>query len=325
MAITPVRIGDVIVPSVFAPYVREQTTAKSALWTSGIVQNLPGVDGLMEGGNVITLPFWKDLTGNSQVLSANGVALNVNKIQTGTDKAVTFARGNAWGANELAGALAGSDPMAAIGDAVARWWARDMQTTLLSMLAGLFGTAGALTSTHLLDISAVSNGQMVTAISFLDALQKLGDASDQLTAVAMHSATANALAKQDIIEFQPTSEQDGRIATFMNRRVIIDDSMPVSSGVYDTYLFGAGSIGFVEGNGRITEVETDRDSLAGEDYLINRRFFILHPRGVKWAGTDPTEGGPTNTDLSTPANWSRVVESKSVRIVCLRHRLANAA
>ena len=98
---------------------------------------------------------------------------------------------------------------------------------------------------------------------------------------------------------------------------------PVSSGTYDTYLFGPGAIGHADGtNSKVTETETDRNTLSGEDILVNRRHFVLHPRGIKYVGT-AAGGGPTNTVLATAASWSRVYEPKNIRIVCLRHKLVN--
>jgi hypothetical protein len=74
-------------------------------------------------------------------------------------------------------------------------------------------------------------------------------------------------------------------------------------------------VAFGEGNPK-TPVETDRDSLQGEDYLINRRHFILHPVGVKWQG-NAAGTSPTNTELSTGTNWARVYEPKNVKVVAL--------
>jgi hypothetical protein len=73
--------------------------------------------------------------------------------------------------------------------------------------------------------------------------------------------------------------------------------------------------------------ETDREPLTngGSEYLVNRRYFMLHPRGIKW---DPGSGvpgnsgaGPTNAELGG-ANWTRVYEPANIRIVQFKHTLA---
>src|SRR5690349_6151081 len=322
------RLSNVIVPEIWNPYVVNRTMEVSNLFQSGIMAPVTELNGFQgQGGNVINMPFWQDLSGESEVLSATGTALSVNPITSGQDAAVVQFRGKAWGVNEVAAALAGSDPMNAIGDLVAAWWARDMQRILKAILTGVFSAASMAANVH--DISGVANGQGITGPGFLDAFQRLGDASDGVSAIIMHSAVRTQLLKDDLIEFVPQSQGQAALPTFMGKRIIIDDGMTVTgsgaTAVYDTYIFGPGAIGYATGNdANIQLVETDRDSLAGEDYLINRRVFVMHPRGVKFIGA-ATGGGPDNTVLATGASWSRVYESKSIRIVLFRHRLTSAA
>jgi len=53
--------------------------------------------------------------------------------------------------------------------------------------------------------------------------------------------------------------------------------------------------------------------------LINRRRYILHPRGVKFASVSVAADSPTNAELETSSNWIRVWEAKNVRVVCVEH------
>ena len=68
-------------------------------------------------------------------------------------------------------------------------------------------------------------------------------------------------------------------------------------------------------------VETARDALAGDDILIHRRHFILHPRGVAFKNKQVSGATPSNTELADYQNWKRVYESKNVRIVQFKHKL----
>ena len=59
----------------------------------------------------------------------------------------------------------------------------------------------------------------------------------------------------------------------------------MEDGVYTTYLFGQGAIAYGIGNpeGHVaTETDRDRKKGSGVNYLINRRCFIMHPRGIAW-------------------------------------------
>ena len=311
------KIEHIVVPEVFNPYVIERTAELSALWQSGIVRRTPELDSLASsGGTIINMPYWEDLTGDDQVLSDSD-ALEVNKIAAGQDKAVLLMRGNAWSVNDLAKALSGDDPMRAIGDLVAAYWARRWQAVLLSTLSGVFGAATMATNLH--DISAATK-KGIDATTTLDALQKLGDAKDRLVAFAMHSATETFLAKNDLIEYIRESDANPRVPTYLGKRVIVDDGLPAADGVFTTYIFGEGAFGLGEGAAPVP-TEFDRDSLAGDDIMINRRHFILHPRGVAWQNPSIDGSSPTNGELATSANWERVYDPKNVRIVAFKHKL----
>ena len=312
------KISNVIVQEVFAAYSIQRTREKSVLFQSGIISDIPEAQLVAQrGGAGIVLPFWRDLDGDSEVLS-DSKALTVNNIAAEKDVAVLHARGKAWGVNDLAAALSGDDPMMAIAELSADYWRRQMQKMLLASLSGAFGAAGMDSNTH--NISAAAGAAAVIGgESIVDAAYKLGDEVNQIMSIAMHSATAAVLAKQGLID--TIRDADGAILyqTYMDKRIIVDDGMPVESGVYTTYLFGDGAIGYAE-VGAPVAVETDRDSLAGEDVLINRRHFILHPRGVKWAGAAGI--APDNAGLSAKANWTKVYDTKAIRIVALKHKVA---
>ncbi|XOQ44292.1 MAG: Major capsid protein [Clostridium sp.] len=317
----PTRIADIIVPEVFNPYVIQRTAELSALSQAGIISNNPELDRLASsGGRLINMPYWDDLSGEDEVLS-DSEALTPGKITAGQDVAVLFMRGKAWSVNDLAKALSGDDPMKAIGDLVAGYWARRRQALLFSMLKGVFASDSMSGNLH--DISAeTGDASLISGATFLDAAQKMGDAKERLTAVGMHSAVVTYLAKKDLIETVPDSEGKYTIKTFLNKRVIEDDGCPYDSttGVYTTYLFGEGAIGLGNGSAPVP-TETDRDSLAGDDILINRQHFVLHPRGVKWTDKSVAGSSPTNAEAENGENWQRVYENKNIRIVCFKHKI----
>lgn len=313
---TSTKISDVIVPEIFTPYVIEKTAEKSRILQSGIAVANPKLNELVTAGGVtMNMPFWQDLSGEDEVLDDN-TALTPGKINAEADIACLLMRGRAWGANDLAGALAGSDPMAAIADRVSDYWARREQKTLVSVLEGVF--ASDTMTNHILDNST----KAIDGKSVLDAKQLLGDSADQLQAIMMHSAVYTELQKQNLIEYTTTSDGKVVIPTYLTYQVVVDDGMPVTDGVYTTYLFAKGVIGRGEGTPvSMVSTETDRDSLGGEDYLINRRAFVLHPFGIKWVGT-ASGVTPNNEELATGTNWKRVYEDKNIGIVALKHTIA---
>lgn len=316
-------LSDVIVPEIFNPYVIRRTMELSALYQSGIVSNNAEFDRLAsEAAPMHNMPFFEDLTGESENV-VEGADLTANKITSSKDVSVTIRRAAMWSATDLSAALAGSDPMQAIANLVAGYWARDMQKTLIHILKGVF--AASTMTAHVMNISTQSGAKAnISAAAFIDALQLLGDAQGQLTAVAMHSATKAYLKKQNLI----TTERDSNSVefdTYQGRRVIVDDGCPVSAGTYTTYIFGEGAIALGNGNPvGFVPTETDRDKKKGSgvDYLINRRTFILHPRGIAWqnAAKEHVES-PSNSELENGTNWKRVFEPKSIRVVALLHKI----
>lgn len=313
------KIADVIVPEVFNPYVIERTAELSALVKCGIIVRDEELDKLaLAGGRLINMPYWKDLNGDDEVLDDNG-ALTPGKITAGQDVAALLMRGKAWSVNDLATALSGDDPMKAIGDLVAEYWARQRQKTLLAVLKGVFASSTMSGNVH--DISSLEGDlAKINGTSFIDAKTKLGDASDKLTAVAMHSTVFAELEKQNLIQYIPNSQGVVDFPSYLGRKVIVDDGCPKDGDVYTTYLFGQGAIG--EGNGAApVPTETDRDSLAGEDILINRQHFLLHPRGVKFTDSSVAKKSPSNAELADQANWNRVYENKNIRIVAFKHKI----
>lgn len=82
------------------------------------------------------MPFFEDLTGDAQNI-VEGTKIEQNKITSNKDVSTTIMRQNAWSATNLSGALAGADPMAAIGNLVADYWVRQYQKELIAILAGV--------------------------------------------------------------------------------------------------------------------------------------------------------------------------------------------
>ena len=308
----------------------------SALVQCGIIANSAEFDQLAsQAAPTVNMPFFEDLTGESEQV-IEGKDLEDNKIESNKDVAAIFRRAKMWSATDLSAAMAGADPMLAIGDLVAAFWQRDLQKELIAVLNGIFGTIPAVTgdnakaaetrlASNLLDISSKSgNAAKWSGSAFIDAEQLLGDAKAQLTGICMHSATEAALKKQNLIETVQPSNDVG-FSTYQGKRIIIDDGCPVSGDVYTTYLFGNGAIALGNGNPvGFVPTETDRAKRKGSgiDYLINRRTNILHPRGIAFtnANVAKTEG-PSRLELQDPVNWKPVYESKQIRIVAFKHKL----
>lgn len=317
-------LQDIINPTaLFENYVVNRTSELSAIFQSGIITRDSKFDQLAsEAAQVHNMPFFTDLNGDSEDI-VEGTSLTEAKIGSKMDTSTTIRRAKMWGATDLSAQLAGTDPMSAIGDLVAGFWARDHQKELLNILDGVF--AATSMTDHVLDISGkTGKAAAFSGEAFIDAMQLMGDARNSLTAVVMHSATKSYLDKLNLIQTIRQSDATS-FDYYMGRRVIVDDSCPAAAGNYTTYLFGEGAIAYGVGSPvGLVPVEVDRDKRKGSgvNYLISRKAFIMHPRGVAWKNkTRAHAESVSRAELKDAGNWERVYEPKQIRIVKFVHKL----
>lgn len=335
-----VKLSDVIVPEIFTPYMMQETMQKSALIRSGAIARDPFLDDFLAGaGATINVPSYKDLDDTDENISSDDAADSTpNNINTLQEIAVRMNRNNSWGAADLVQNLIGNDPMQAIASRVSAYWTRRLQKAYIAVMTGLYADNSAAPSggdthtqydmTH--DISGASYVAGVTDFSaeaVIDACVLMGDGLDSLTMVMMHSVVYARALKNNLIDFIPDSSNGGatRIATFLGREVIVDDGVPNTGGVFQTWLCGPRSVRLGFGSAKVpTEIERSAkaNNGAGEEVLHSRIELAIHPTGYQYIGTGYGVGGPSNAatsgNLAHASSWRRVYpERKMVRIARL--------
>lgn len=350
MAAGPItQIADIIVPEIFTPYTQQITTTKSRLITSGAVVRDPGLDALLAGGGLtFEAPSWRDLDDDVERVSTDSVPIeytggvadpNPNKIETDQETAVRLSRNNSWSTAQLAAVLAGADPAGAIADRVGAYWVRRQQAAFVALVKGIFADndAAPAGTEHVRydltnDISGSAYVAGVTDFSaeaFLDAGLTMGDSQDNLTMVMVHSVVFNRMQKNNLIDFIPDAEGKVQIPTFLGREVIVDDGVPKSGSVYESWLFGPGAVRLGVGSPKVpTEIHRlpGAGNGGGAETLYNRVEWCMHPPGHAYVGTAP-KGGPDNTAnsnmLAAAGSWQRVFgERKMIKIARLKTREA---
>lgn len=339
------QISDVVVPEIFAPYVQQLTEEKSRIVQSGVAARDSGMDGLLAGGGItFNTPSWQDLdssdgTGADNVsIDDPGVTSTAKKTTTSQEISVRLSRNGHWSTMDLTQALAGSDPMASIASRVASWWVRRAQRVFVSTMNGIFADNAAAPTgadTHLInDMTVDIKGGAYTpgvtdfsAEAFIDAATTMGDSAEDIVAVFVHSVVYSRMQKNNLIDFIPDSDGRINIPTFLGREVLVDDGMPVSSGVYESWLFGAGTMRWGVSSPRVA-AEVERAPSAGngggQEELHSRTEWMFHPNGHAFiADVSATPGGPNNTVLAAAASWRRVFpERKQIKIARLITREA---
>lgn len=341
-----VRIADVVVPEIFAPYVRTLTEQKTALVDSGVVVRDPALDGFLAGGGTtFNAPSWRDIDDDSNILadrvsSDDPAQVAVpNKIQTNQELAVRLSRNNSWKTMDLVAALAGDDPSDAIATNVASYWRRRLQAVFVATWTGIFADnaqvtpnddprAGITNNAAQDDLTVDISGAFTPGVTdfsaeaFIDAITTAGDSQSDFVVVMMHSIVFSKAQKNNLIDFIPdsTNAAAADIPTFLGRRVIVDDSMPNSAGNFDTWIFGAMASRWGVGNPKVP-AEVDRvpaqGNGGGAEELYSRIEWTMHPVGHRFLSgsvADPN-GGPTNAEIADGVNnWARTFpERKQIK------------
>lgn len=334
------RIADVVVPIRFTPYAQQITEEKSRLIQSGAATTDPVLSDYLNGGGLtFNEPSFKDLDNDAENVSSDDPATQSSpkKIGTLTEVQVRLSRNQSWSSMDLAGDLAGKDPMEAIGNRVGAYWARRIQAAFVSVMKGVFADNAAAPTggdTHTQndmtrDLTAVNGAAFGDGITnfggkaFIDATLTMGDSMEDLTLIMMHSIVYATALKNNLITFVTASDNRGaiKIPTYLGREVIVDDGVPFSGALFETWLFGRGSLRIGMGSPK-TPTEVDRKpengNGAGQEILYNRVEWAIHPVGHAFIQGSIPAGGPSNADLATAANWRRVfVERKQIKIARL--------
>ena len=308
------RIQDVIIPEVYAPYMRQDIIERSAIINSGVTSgNATLNEKVSSGGSDITMPMWERLEGDSEIQSDGTREATPGGITSIKDRAVVHYREKLWTSANLASALAGDSAQDAISAMEAEWWVREEQKFLLATLTGMFNSPTMGTS-HVLNAGT----DVLDADITLDAQQLLGDNSDMLAIMLTHSRTLTNLKKQNLIDYIPTSRGEIEFATYLGYRIVPDDTMQPD----ETFLLASGVVG--RGDGipvDMVPVEVFRKETWNIDCLLSRRAFVMHPMGVRWIGS-AADASPTLAELRDGDNWEKVYPDKHLGFVKIKHGIA---
>lgn len=345
MAAGPItQVSDIVVPAIFTTATQQITEEKARIVQSGVLVRDPVLDEkLIGGGLTFNIPSMRDLdstdverVSTDTAHSEFGGAAEPNpfKIGSSTEIGVRLSRNASWSSADLASALAGLDPINNITNRVGFYWSRRLQAATIATVAGVFADNAAAPSgtEHVqndmtVSISGTAFVEGVTNFSaeaFIDAVTTMGDSADQLGLILVHSIVFSRMQKNNLIDFIPDARAEILIPTFLGRQVIVDDSVPQTSGVCDTWIFGPGALRLGVHSPKVaTELERKpgAGNGGGQEILYNRVEWCIHPSGYRYAG-NAQSGGPNNSNttnnLANLNSWVRVMpERKQIKMARL--------
>lgn len=336
-----VQLADVIVPEVFDAYVTQETTEKSALYSSGVIAANASMGAkLSAGGRLFQTPFWKDLDNTEADIGTDDPEdVSVpSKIGTGKHQFIRQFRTKSWSTANLTAELAGSDPAKRIAERTGAYWARQIDRTGIATIKGVIADNVANDSSDMVyDITAAGGTVVVGTrtvaaytmhdLAVIEAKQLLGDAADSLSLMIMHSRVYASLQAQNLISFIPNSQGVISIPTYLGYRVQVSDMCPADDQgggniFYTTYLCGPGVLGWAE-KAPAKPVGMKSEELqgngAGVEIIVHRKQYALHPGGFTFTDAATALEFPTNAELATASNWDRIaIERKMIPLVVVK-------
>ena len=314
-----IALTDMVVPEIWSKYTTQAILSHSEFYASGILASNDLLTQLANGeGKSLNMPYLGELNGIAQGGGAgyDGTAITaIGGIEIGKNIATKIFSAASFAETDWAAQLSGADPIGAITNQLGAFWAKEQQKSLIATINGAIDaldTAKAQEK-HTLDISQ----NVIDAAAVIDAKSLLGSEGNKISAICMHSKVYYKLVKDNLIEFVAKSEQNSEFPTYLGLRVIVDDSLVDAGGVYTSYLFANGAIGYAN----ITpphSVELERVADSGISLLFSRQGWVMHPYGFSYKG----DFNPDNTALGNKDNWTLTGNTKAVKIARIKHKIA---
>lgn len=332
-----VRLTDIYEPTAFNAAVQEAAIEANAFLRSGVMVNDERIAAMVAvGGMVGELPNFNPLTNDEPdyVTDVAGTISTPANISSGTQIYRLANQHKSWSTMDLSRQLALEDPLGAITNRIANYWAVNTQQRVVSSSMGVLADNVANDAGDMVIDVSIATGNtaaaanLIHADAVIDAMATLGDASGTVTAIGMHSVCLTTLKKLNLITFIPDARGEVNIPTYLGLIVVEDDNLDVVAAatngfIYTSVLFGQGAFGY--GNAPAMEPsEIERVAGAGngggQDILHYRNNEIIHPQGFAFLSAGISQGiSATRAQLDDATQWDRIyTERKNIPLAFLR-------
>lgn len=282
-------------------------------------------------GYTQAIPVWNTLSGSSVQITTS-LTTTINNLTDYKDVGVWIEREKAWGADQMLRVVAGRDATTEIARQLGEYWASEIHRVFVSgVFTGVFATA--LATTHTYDDS----GNTINIPGLIQAKNKLGDNGDLLNSISMHSKVFGDALNDKVVTYDKSTVDSygtGEVAMILGMKPYVTDKLAATTAVYPVLLGMKGSAIYLFrprpkaqfSDANVFQINTGTVSIdielnriattgGGQDQLISRASFLVHIPGVKFDTTSVTSN-PTDTQLATGSNWSKVVsDDKLIKLV----------
>lgn len=342
------KIADLWTPEIWIPGMREKQATFPSILNSGIAVTTPLFDEIASGAGVtVHMPFFKDQSDQADEIQVEDTAPTTLGITTGDLVTPILNRVTKNGVTALAAAVSGTNPVGEIQFVLTERRLKQREATLISMLRGAFGSAGAAAGPGALsgmrldsfDESGndATSDQTMGADLFISAKALMGQLAGELQGrggILIHPNVLASLEIADALSFMPgvQSSLPFTITTYRGIPVFVSERL-VRAGttngyVYDTYIFARGVVAKGEKpqvGGDIGNPVIDVASLnyvadvdKNNSLIYDRTRFVMALNGMKYGGT-PAGQSATNAELAVVADWTyQYTTQNRAGIICIR-------
>ena len=283
---------------------------KLSLVASGVAR---AQGGTLPDGNTFIKRGFKPYTGLGTVPVA-GTDATIRALGTYNQVGVIARRGDVYGLEDvagLAGGITSQEFQMQAGANIAHNAGLTIETEIFTyQLPAIFGSTGTLYSTHTVD----NSGSAFDYFMLEQAKAKMGESAGLFDTLIIHpdqfyGKKIQALTSAPEWELLSQYNQTGvtYAGTLAGLRVILNERVYNSAGVYHSYVCAAGAIDLEYQEQLHVEIARLPLKAMGTDVLVWRVAYSPTVGKVSFAGTAPTGvAGASTSDLGTVGNWSLV-------------------
>lgn len=299
---------------------KENSLIKNALFT--VVNKYKAKMSEQSGGYAVVEPIKGRLGGTPVNYDGNTNIPKGSERDTFYQRKICYGRAKAWGEYDFASDITGANFKAEARE-VNEYWDEQRQSTVLSILKGIFSMTGGVNGAFVDKHTYTVTGNL-TADALNRAAQKaLGDKKAKMDVIFMHSAVSTNLEGLNLIDFLKYTDASGiqrdlTIGTFNGKLVVVDDEMPSETTgegdaavtSYTSYVFQKGFFEYENIGAEVpSEIARDPYDKGGKTDLITRVREMIVPYLISYKGTGTVS--PENSAFETGSNWELVNNDKT--------------
>ena len=314
------------------PYLAADPIRETPFWTSGAFASDGRISKLIAAGSQeFTVPYIMDIDGNLESNYSNTILTDIampRTIEAGKMQGMMAYLNDSFVEAQLTRALTGVSPMQEIAKQIDGLWAQQAEQRAVATILGVLNSDQAGDKALSTDISksTADASSKFSIDAFIDVEATMERKYRGTGAIVVHPKVKAAMRKAQLLV--PFTDQanllevdtyNGRVVVESDRGTVIGTGANAKyvSFFLNTNSFAAESVPNAR-DLKLAETEATGNG-GGHTILHTRRDMLIHPMGFSFDTSATLTGGTKNealsaswSDLTTAANWTRVMTAEKV-------------